>query len=166
MTTSEIGARRFPIEDQDLINAATAFEVDRRSDIASVPAIKLDAAMRLAGQRALKDATVCRLLNIDEGQLYQFWISPSYELTQEQEEIINELYAVGAAAWHESNGDLKKARARLNKKSHRLIKDPSNPSCSERSILEAIADGDIKQVISVMDYLLGDFNPEVISRDS
>jgi hypothetical protein len=87
-------------------------------------------------------------------------------MSQEQLEVIDGLYAVSAVAYHESNGDWRKARERLTKKSPRLIKDPSDPLSPERSMIEAITDGDMEKAISVMDYLVGDFNPDVTAKDS
>ena len=144
---------------------AVAFEVDRRSDIASLPSTRLAAFMDLAGE-TFKPSTACRLLQIqDEGGLYQL-LTTDYVLSQEQLDVVNGLYAVAAAAWHESNGNWREARARLTKRVPGLIKDPRNPSCPERSILETIADGDLEQVLSVMNYQVGDFNPDVIAKDS
>ncbi|MGA2967846.1 MAG: hypothetical protein ABSD69_01570 [Candidatus Levyibacteriota bacterium] len=155
--TPDNRSRGLPIGDQELVDAAVAFEVDRRRDIASLAAARLSGFMNLVGQRALKDATVCKLLGIDEGQLFQLFTT-GFDLSQAQVEVIDGLYAVGAAAMHESHKNPKDARARLNRRIPDLIKDPNDPSSPERSALEAIVQGDLEQVLSVMDRELGDFD--------
>lgn len=164
MKTPDTTVGKLSMDDRELVDSRTAYEVGRRKYIVSLPSTRLAAFMSLCGER-LKPPTICRLLGMDEGELYQVFTT-SYSLSQEQQEVIDKLYAVGAAAWHDSNGDWRKARARLTKKSHMLIKDPTDSSSPERSILEAVADGDLDQVISVMDYQLGDFNSDVTAKDS
>jgi hypothetical protein len=157
MTSPDTTTSRLLIEDRDLVDAITAFEVDRRRDIASLPATRLTAFMDLAGAK-LKDSVVCRLLGMaDEGELYQL-VTGNYTLSQQQEEVINGLYAIGAEAVKESGRNGRKARAKLFKRTDKLIKDSTDPSSTERSIMEAIADGDLDMVLSMMNYQLGDFN--------
>jgi hypothetical protein len=153
------------MEDIDLVNSRIAYEVGRRERIASVSAVKLGGFMDLMRER-FKPYQVCALLGIDEGQLYQFWINPNYELTQEQLDAINKIYTLGAGAMHESNKNRTEARRRLTTPMDSLRTDPTSPSSPERSVIQAIIDGDLDLALSVMDYQIGDFNPEVITRDS
>ena len=46
-----------------------------------------------------------------------------------------------------------------------LIKDPADSSSPERSILKAVTDGDLEQVLSIADYQVGDFNSDVTAKD-
>jgi hypothetical protein len=163
MTESDVTIGRLPIEDKDLVNARTAYEVGRRRYLAALPATRLAAFMSLAGE-GLKTSTVCELLKVDEGELYRLFTN-GYNLSQEQLDLINGLYTIGSAAWHESNGNWREARARLTKKSHMLIKDPADSSSPERSILKAVTDGDLEQVLSIADYQVGDFNSDVTAKD-
>jgi hypothetical protein len=152
-------------EELDLVNSRIAYEVGQRKRIASMPATRLGGFMELMRDK-FKPSQACALLGIDEGQLYQLWISPSYELTQEQLDIINKLYSLGAGAMHESNRNRTEARRRLTTPMNSLRVNPTNPSSPERSVIGAIIAGDLDLAISVMDYQIGDFNPEIISRDS
>jgi hypothetical protein len=153
-----------PMEVRDRVDWAVAFEVDRRKDVASTPATRLAAAISLAGRQALKDATILKLLDMTDAEVEQLFKDREYPLSQQQIEVADGLYAVCAVAWHESNGNGREARGRLTKRVSTLRSDPNDPSSPERSILEAIAEGDMGLVHSVMDYQLGDFNPEVNTR--
>ena len=168
MTTPEAKATTtmvLPMEDLDLVNSRIAYEVGRRERIASVAAIKLGGFMDLMKER-FKPYQACALLGIDEGQLFQFWINPNYELTQEQLDVINKTYTLGAGAMHESNNNKAEARRRLTTPMKDLRVDPTDPASPERSVLQAIIDGDLDLAISVMDYQIGDFNLDVTAKDS
>jgi hypothetical protein len=153
------------VEDLDLVNSRTAYEVGQRKRIASMPATRLGGFMELMRDK-FKPYQACALLGIDEGQLYEFWLSPNYDLTQEQLDIINKLYALGAGAMHESNRNRPEARRRLTTPMDSLRTDRTDPTSPERSVIEAAIAGDLDLAISVMDYQIGDVNLGIISRDS
>lgn len=161
--TGQVG--KLSLEDLDYVNSRTGYEVGRRERIASVAAVKLGGFMDLMRER-FKPSAACTLLEIDGGQLFQFWINPDYEITQKQLDVINKIYTLGAGAMHESNKHKAEARRRLTTPMKDLRADPTDPSSPERSILQAIIAGDLDLAISVMDYQIGDFNPKVTAKDS
>jgi hypothetical protein len=150
-----------PMDDQDLVNLRVHVEVFNRRGIAHGDGTRLSAFLALSEPHLGIPAT-SQLIGIDEGQMYEL-LTSGKPVPPETEEIIGKLYAIGAMVWEECaefKGNFERrvlaAREKLTTPTFHLKKDPRDPSSPDRSIIQAIKDGDLERVLSMADYQLGD----------
>lgn len=152
---------RLPIDGQDLVNPRVYAEVVNRSDVARGYDTRLSAFLTLS-EPHLGIPAACHLIGIDEGQMYQL-LTCRRPVPAEAEEIIGKLYAIGAMVWKECaefEGNFQErifaAREKLTAPTRSLRKNPRDPSSPDRSIIQAIKDGDVDRVLLMADIQLGD----------
>ncbi len=126
------------------------------------PKDKLSAFTTLCG-RSLNMPAVCRLLDIDEGELSQFTMKADYVISPDALPKIDALHAVAKNFWRKYRGgastdeDIARVRKMLNERTFRFKVDMYDRS-ADRSAVEAIIQGDVNLVLMRIEEQLGDFD--------